>query len=68
MKEQDRIKESDSWNQFFASGKVEDYLHYVAGCRKEASPDDRKTKWVGDSSHAGVYRGNGNHIETDAYR
>lgn len=68
MKERDKIKESDSWNQFFATGKVEDYLHYVAGCGKEERLDSVETEWVGDSSHAGVYRGNRNHIETDAYR
>lgn len=61
MKEPSKIKESDSWNQFFASGKVEDYLNYVSG-------KSTKTDWVGDSPHAGVYRSNRNHTEADAYR
>ncbi len=68
MKEPSKIKESDSWNQFFASGRVEDYLSYVAGYGGADRFGSAKTDWVGDSPHAGVYRGNRNHIETDAYR
>ena len=61
MKEPSRIKESNSWNQFLTTGKVEDYLSYASG-------RSQKTDWVGDSPHAGVYTGNRNHIETDACR
>ena len=68
MEEQDKIKVNASWNQFFTSGKVEDYLNYVAGCGKAGQGEDVKAKWVGDSSHAGIYRGNRDYTETDAYR
>lgn len=67
MKEQSEIKVSDSWNQFFASGKVEDYLNYIAGC-KATEHDDVEARWAGEGSHAGFNRGNRNHIEADSYR
>ncbi|MBQ9142183.1 MAG: hypothetical protein IJX63_10390 [Lachnospiraceae bacterium] len=68
MKEPYKIKANDSWNQFLASGKVEDYLHYVAGYGGEDRFENAKTDRVGERPHAGVYRGNRNHIEADAYR
>ena len=68
MKEQDRIKVNESWNQFFASGRVEDYLQYVAGCKATTQCENVEARWAGDSTHAGIYRGNRNHIETDTYR
>lgn len=68
MEEQKRIKERDSWNQFFASGRVEDYLSYAALCKEMNKADDVRAKWAGEGSHAGVYRSNRNHIEADTYR
>ncbi len=68
MKEQNKIKDRDLWNQFFASGKIEDYLSYASGGRSTEQVESVKAEWAGDDSHAGVYRGNRNHIETDAYR
>lgn len=68
MKEPSQIKESDSWNQFCTSGRIEDYLSYVS-CRSENDCfKNSKSDCVGDSPHAGVYSGNRNYIETDAYR
>ncbi len=58
---------NSSWNQFFASGKVEDYLKYVSGCSENAAMK-AETDLVGESPHAGVYTGNRNYTETDAYR
>ncbi len=68
MKEQSRINEQDSWKRFFTSGKVEDYLSYVSDARSEDVLVSKKADWAGDSPHAGVYRSNGNYIETDTYR
>jgi len=68
MKEQDRIKVSDSWNQFFTSGRVEDYLHYVAGCKAAKQCENVEARWAGDGTHAGCDRSNRNHIEADTYR
>ncbi|MBQ7776692.1 MAG: hypothetical protein IJ379_12305 [Lachnospiraceae bacterium] len=68
MKEPSERTESDSWKQFFASGRVEDYLNYVSECRGAEAFQSTETDWVGDSPHAGVYRSNRNHIETDTYR
>ena len=66
MKEQNRISEQESWKRFLTSGRVEDYLSYVSEARSEAGLVSKKA--AGDSSHAGVYRGNGDYIETDTYR
>ena len=61
MNKPQEVKENHSWNQFCATGKIEDYLHYVS-CR------ENQTDLAGDSPHAGVYRSNRNYTETDAYR
>ncbi len=61
MDKSQETRENQSWNQFYVTGRIEDYLSYVS-CR------DHKADMAGDSSHAGVYRGNRNHTETDAYR
>ncbi len=58
---------NNSWNQFLTSGRVEDYLSYVSDCRENMTAKV-EADWVGESPHAGVYTGNRNHIETDAYR
>lgn len=33
------MKNNDFWKQFAGSGKIDDYLHYIA-CTKEESMDD----------------------------
>ena len=54
---------SKYWKQFENSGKVEDYLSFLAReHREESKPAVR----VGDD--AGAYLCNGNHIETDSGR
>ena len=67
MKEPVQIKEMDSWNQFFKSGRVEDYLQYVSQ-HSGISRDTGISSWGGVSSHAGFDTGNRYDIETDAYR
>ncbi len=67
MEEQVQIKGMDSWNQFFKSGKVEDYLQYVSQ-RSSMLQDTGISSWGGVSSHAGFDTGNRYDIETDAYR
>lgn len=67
MEERMQIKEMDSWNQFFESGKVEDYLQYVSR-RSSLQQDTEDSSWGGVSSHAGFDTGNRYDIETDAYR
>lgn len=68
MKEQVQIKEMDSWNQFFKSGKVEDYLHYVSQQSSGLKQETGIGSWGGVSSHAGFDTDNRYDIETDAYR
>ncbi len=67
MEEPVRIKEMDSWNQFFKSGRVEDYLKYVSQ-HSSLKQDTGISSWGGVSSHAGFDTGNRYDIETDAYR
>ena len=68
MKEPLQIKEMDSWNQFFKSGRVEDYLHYVSQVSGVTYHETGKSSWGGDSSHAGFDSGNRYDTEADAYR
>lgn len=68
MEERMQIKDMDSWNQFFKSGKVEDYLHYVSQHSNSLSSETENSNWGGVSSHAGFDTGNRYDIETDAYR
>ncbi len=67
MEEPVQIKSMDSWNQFFKSGKVEDYLQYVSQ-RSYLEQDAGISSLGGVSSHAGFDTGNRHDIETDAYR
>ena len=67
MEEPVQIKGMDSWNQFFKSGKVEDYLQYVSQ-RSSIQQDTGISSWGGVGSRAGFDTGNRYNIETDAYR
>lgn len=67
MKDTLEKQESDTWNRFCSTGRIEDYLQYAV-CRDAADIQNKLTGQVGDSPHAGFYTSNGNHIEADAYR
>lgn len=49
------------WKQFESSGKIEDYLAFVANTGQEAERKNRAK----ESGHAGVYMGDGDHTEAD---
>ena len=67
MKDTLEKQESDTWDQFLNTGRVEDYLRYAV-CRDVANAQNKLTGQVGDSPHAGFYTSDGNYIKTDAYR
>ncbi|MBO5283296.1 MAG: hypothetical protein J6B43_09250 [Lachnospiraceae bacterium] len=52
------------WQRFVSTGRVEDYLRY-SNCGESQQAVQRQS---GAELHAGIYHGNGNDIETDAYR
>ena len=61
------------WMQFENTGRVEDYLAYLAcGSREKDEKVKRNAvqnvRQTGVNSYAGIPMGNGNRIETDAYR
>lgn len=68
MKEPLQIKDMDSWNQFFRSGRVEDYLHYVSQHSDSLVQRNENSSWGGEDSHAGVNTGDRYDFKTDAYR
>lgn len=68
MRETIQRKNQDSWERFFKSGRVEDYLSYVSGTGKSENEDTVTSHWEGDGSHAGFYTGDRHHIEADTYR
>ncbi len=51
------------WQRFVSTGRVEDYLRYSS-----YGESQRAVQQSGAERHAGIYHGNGNDIETDAYR
>ncbi len=55
------------WKQFEHTGKVEDYLSYVAKEPLE-TPEKTVTSETGVNPYAGIHMGNGNDIKADAYR
>ena len=67
MKDTVEKQESDTWNRFLSTGRIEDYLQYAV-CKNAVDVQNKLTGQVGDSPHAGVYRGNRNHTEADTYR
>lgn len=68
MEEPVQIKGMDSWEQFFKSGRVEDYLNYVSQQNSGLNQDTGISSWGGVGSRAGFDTGNRYNIETDAYR
>ncbi len=73
MKDEAKLREMNSWGQFYATGKIEDYLRYASD-KMEVSElhgsvvgDDMRGK-AGDSFHAGFYSSDRDYIETDSYR
>ena len=60
------------WKQFESTGKVEDYLTYRCSDKEpeglQTSGDGKETEELGADPYAGIYKCNGNCIETDAYR
>lgn len=67
MKDTVEKQESDTWNRFYSTGRIEDYLQYAV-CRDATGTQNKQTGQVGDSPHAGFYTSDGNYIKTDAYR
>lgn len=55
------------WKQFEHTGRVEDYLSYVAK-ENVASSEKTGASETGVNPYAGIHMGNRNDIETDAYR
>ncbi len=67
MKDEAELKERDSWGQFYATGKIEDYLRY-ASSRAFENGLRGTAEQIGDSPNAGFYTSDRNHTETDSYR
>lgn len=73
-------QEKESWNAFWGSGKVEDYLRYVsrksdegfAGAKESATGSTggfyEKTEGVKDEPYAGIYSSDRDHSQADSYR
>lgn len=60
------MKESNYWQQFLNTGKVEDYLRFrEIQCCQNRTEEQMVT---GDSSYAGVCKINRNGVEDGAYR
>lgn len=62
------MREENYWQQFTHSGRIEDYLSYIKTNRQMADVNSRQQKAEGDYPYAGFYCGNGNGINSDAYR
>ncbi len=62
------------WKQFEHTGKIEDYLSYSSFMNAEnkngidRTGKDNRAATAGVNPYAGIHMGNGNNIETDAYR
>lgn len=55
--------EEKYWKQFESSGRIEDYLSFVSRNRQDKTAGQTR-----EDSHAGIYNGDRNHIETDPGR
>ncbi len=58
------MRTRNDWQQFEATGRVEDYLSYVNNSRKHGEENAGQT---GEKPYAGIHICNGNHTETGAY-
>lgn len=54
----------NDWQQFAATGRVEDYLSYVKNAGKH---EEEEAEWAGEKPYAGIHICNRNDIETGAY-
>ena len=54
------MKEINYWEQFMATGKIDDFLAYKNAGKSKELPEHDWKKESGEHSHAGVYRDNGN--------
>lgn len=53
------------WERFENSGRVEDYLAFVS---EERQGQAQNAGWALESSHAGIYMGDGDYPETGSGR
>lgn len=60
------MKETNYWQQFLNSGKIEDYLTYKGSFRPAESVTNSVNS--GEKRYAGVHRDNRNDIKDGAYR
>lgn len=58
------MKESNYWEQFLRSGKIEDYLFFK---ENEMIPEDTRGR-AGDRPYAGFCDRDGDNTESGAYR
>ncbi len=60
------MKESNYWQQFINTGRVEDYLKF----RETADASGRTGEYaaMGENPYAGIHKINGNGFEDGAYR
>ena len=58
------MNDENYWQQFMASGKVEDYLRYA--CLKEAKEASKET--LGENPYAGLVFRDRDGVEPDSYR
>ena len=56
------MKETNYWQQFLSTGKVEDYLSY------KMCEEAEKEKDKGEHPNAGTFQCNRNHIESGTFR
>lgn len=56
------MKETNYWQQFMSTGKVEDYLSY----KRQDKQELRQVE--GEYPHAGTFECNRNHIEGGTFR
>jgi hypothetical protein len=56
------MNEINYWNQFYGTGKIEDYLQYKQCLKEEKKQqtEDLDLKVKEESPYAGFYDGNGN--------
>lgn len=54
------MKEINYWEQFMATGKIDDFLAYRNAQRDTESENCERKDELGEHSHAGVYRDYGN--------
>lgn len=56
------MKETNYWQQFMSTGKIDDYLSY------KRQNGEMKQEVEGEQPHAGTFQCNRNHIEGGTFR